>query len=92
MCLWSLIMCVCVYRDLLGGHVMVIHSVFVCMQGLAGQSCDGHSQCACMYTGVIHNVCVVIHKVCVYMQGLAGRSCDGLLLQASGSGFELVQR
>ena len=78
---------------------MVIHNVFVCMQGLAGRSCDGHSQCACMYTGVIHNVfvvihkvCVVIHKVCVYMQGLAGRSCDGLLLQASGSGFELVQR
>ena len=47
---------VCIYRDLLGGHVMVIHNVFVCTQGLAG------------------------------------RSCDGLLLQASGSGFELVQR
>ena len=52
-------MCLLVYRGLLGGHVMVIHSV----QGFVGRSCDGHSQCACMYTGVIHNVFVVIHNV-----------------------------
>ena len=115
---WSFTMCLCVCRDLLGGHVMVIHNVFVCMQGLAGRSCDGHSQRVCVYAGACwavtwwsftmclhvyrgHSQCVWGHSqcacghsqgVCVYMQGLAGRSRDGLLLQASGSGLELVQR
>ena len=58
---------------------MVIHNVFVCMQGLAGRSRDGHSQCACMYTGVIHNVFVVIHNVRVVIHKVCVCICRGLL-------------
>ena len=53
-------MCVHVCRSLLGSHVMVILSVLACIQGFAGQSCDGHSQCAGVLLGshvmVIHSV------------------------------------
>ena len=85
-------MCLCVCRGLLGSHVMVIHNVPACIQGSFTMCLWSLIMCVCVYRDLLDGHVMVIHNVFVCTQGLAGRSCDGLLLQASGSGFELVQR